>query len=195
MSTNAGRLFLFLSFLTLVGCGPFHLGVKEQQINVEQYPDTKDFLKNQELAERKNFSEDELLKLLKNKGVQKLGQISAANKIQENLLGNLAPHATREDLSDISAWIMAHRLWVLPYKNMRTEFYFDLFPISYNFLSFGADLNITFITKRDENDPASAYMLERVIVTGEENSRSKEKEYIWEGLGSAFIGIGKKFFF
>lgn len=186
-------LFLFLS-LSLAGCGTFHIGVKESQINVGQYANPKEFLKNQDLATQ-SISEEELLSGLKKSKAEKLTQLNKADDMQKLLFGNLTTHADRKDISDISDWILSHHAFSLPYKNVRTEFYFDWIPISYNILEFGPDMNLLFITTKDENDSSSPYMLTRVIVTGTENSRSKEKEYIWSGLAKAIIEAGKKLLF
>jgi hypothetical protein len=188
------RCLILSSFFALTGCGPLHLGVKESQINTEQYANAKEFLKNQNLV-AKGISESELLKLLEDQKVQKLTQINKAADIQADLFGTITPHADKKDIEGISEWIVSHHVFNLSYKDVRTEFYFDWIPISYNLLEFGPDLNILFITKRDENNPSSPYVLTRTIVTGTENGRSKEREYVWSALFSIITEAGKKLLF
>lgn len=185
---------VFLCFI-VSGCGSLHLGVKEEQVNVDRYPTAQDFLKNQDLALRKDLSEPVLLKTLKDGTEQKLIQINKAADVQKVLFGDITPHADKKDISDISAWILSHHVFSLPYKNVRTEFAFDPLPISYNFWEFGPDMDLLFITKKNEDDPSSSYILVRTIVAGTENTKTKTKEYIWQGLGTALVGAAKKLIF
>lgn len=177
----------------MTGCGSFHLGVKQEQVNTDQYANPQEFLKKQNIA--LGITEAELLKVLKNGGGQQLTQINKAEDIQKVLFGNITPQAHQEDLVNISGWILAHHVFSLPYKNVRTEFAFDVVPIAYNFFEFGPEMNILFITKKDDNDPSGKHILVRTIVAGTENAKSKTKEYIWQGLGTALIGAAKKLIF
>jgi hypothetical protein len=188
-------LALFTAFFTLSGCGTFHLGVKQEEINTDRYVNAKEFLKNQNLGTSKTVLEDDLLLILKDSGEQQLIQVNKAEDIQKILLGGMTPQGHKEDLVDISKWILSHHTFSLPYKNVRTEFAFDWLPISYNFWEFGPDMSIIFITQKNDELHASPYVLVRTIVDGTENAKKKNKEYIWQGLGTAIIGAAKKLIF
>lgn len=193
MNTFCRYYFFIFSIFILTGCGSLlHLGVKQEQINTERYPNPQEFLKNQKT--KPGITEPELLKLLRNGHEQQLTQISKAEDVQKILFGNITPQAHKEDLADISSWILSHHIFVLPYKNVRTEFFFEPVPISYNITEFGPDMNILFITKKDESDLASPYIFTRAIISGTEHIKTNTKEYIWEGLFNAVKGAAKLLF-
>lgn len=188
-------IFLFLTaFFILSGCGTFRIGVSQEEVNVDKYPSSKEFLKNQNLGSN-NLSEPEFLAALQGEETQKLTRVNKAEDIQKVLFGNITPQINKDGIADISEWILSHHVFILPYKNVRTEFAFDWVPISYNIWEFGPDLNLLFITKKNEDDPASPYLLVRTIVAGTENTKTKTKEYIWQGLGTALIGAARKLIF
>lgn len=189
-------IFLFLTlFFSLAGCGSIlHLGVEEKQINAEQYPTPQEFLKNQDLA-AKGITEPKLLDILKEQKANSLTQISKGEDVQKVLFGTITPHADKQDIVDISSWILSHHIFSLQREDMRTEFYFDPIPIAYNTLKFGSDMTLLFITERDDLLPSSPYILVRVIATGTQNERSQTKEYVWSGLATAIIAGAKKLIF
>lgn len=185
--------FLFLFFIT--GCASFHIGVKEEQINVESYPSSQEFLKNKDLVLKKNFSEPQLLNHLKDGKTPHIVQLNKAEDVQKALSGNIALQADKNGIANTSEWLLSRHVLSLPYKNVRTEFAFDPFPISYNTWEFGPDMDLLFITEKNESDPSSPYVLVRTIVTGTENIKTKTKEYIWKGLATAIVGVAKKLIF
>lgn len=193
MNTLLLRCFFTFLFFTLTGCGSFHLGVKQEQINTDYYANPQELLKTANLP--LGITEPKLLKLLKNGGGQQLIQVNKAEDIQKILFGNITPQTHKEDLADISDWILAHHVFSLPYKNVREEFAFEPIPIAYTFFSEGPEMNILFITQKEAGDPSTPYVLVRTIVAGTENAKTKTKEYIWQGLGTALIGVAKKLIF
>ncbi len=187
---------LYICIITAVlfalsGCGSLHIGVKEEQINAEQYPTIDKFLDLQRVAVE-GTSEPVFLGLIKNGGNQNIAQLNKADEVQKILFGTISPLADKKDISDISSWILSHHIFSLPYKNLRTEFWFNALPIAYNIEQRGPNMSMIFITKNDENSLSSPYVLMKVFVTGTENDKVRTKEYIWNGLSEALIGAAKK---
>lgn len=183
---------LMVSFSVLLSaCGPLHVGVREEETNVDIYPSSEKFLHYHTDELKQGITESELLKGIHGNGLR---QVTSADEIQKILFGGTNPLANKESLPGISSWILSHHIFFLPYKNTRSEFYFSIIPISYTIEDFGPDLSVIFITKRDEEKEGSPYRLARTMVTGVEDQKIKSKEYIWTGIWNALGAIKGKLF-
>lgn len=172
-------------------CGSMHLGVRQEEMNVDAYDSPRNFVRYHTSGIQKGISEDALFALIHGTGLK---QIARADEIQQILFGGANPLADKESLPGISSWILSHHILILPYRNTRTEFYFSTIPISYTVEEYGPDLSVVFITKRDELKDDSPYVLVKTMVTGVENRNTKTKEYIWVGIWNALSAVKQKLF-